>query len=391
MRKHTKMVKYHITKLLACVFICLYHNTIHAQVKILSYSSPKDSVEENRSVYLKGFVQADIMVDFQSIGSRDGFAANSIRVPQENNLATNFSVRQSQLGLEIRENSELSAYVEIDFFGPNNTTAPRFRKGYIQWKGLLIGQTWSNFADIDIFPNIFDFAGPNGTLFTRLFQIRYSAKLSDKGNISFSLEDPSIKSFSAPESWTKKNMIPSLTSVYRYGGERDYIKLGGMISPTSYQTGGQNQQKNKTIVGWAGMISARKYVGIRDNLRTQISYGKGYTSHNIVLSGEKYDAAANLETQKLENTELFSITGIYEHWWTPQWGSVVYYSFSDMGNNTLMSRDIPGAFQNMALNIVYQPLKKLRMDIEGNYGKVKNFSGQQAGAWRIQSSIALSF
>ncbi|ANF52181.1 hypothetical protein A0O34_17390 [Chryseobacterium glaciei] len=379
--------------------ILIFNIKTHAQIT-LTKSKAEDQNEWE--LYLKGFVQTDYTVDFQDMKSIEGFAAQSITVPQRNIASSNFSVKQSQIGLGIKQRNpkgddNFSAYVEIDLYGPNGTTAPRFRQGYIKWKKWIAGQTWSNFSDPDIFPNIFDFIGPDGLLFNRRMQVRYSTKISPKENLSFSLEDPNTPSISLPIdslNWKKRAVIPTFTAMYRYGDEKDYVKMGALISPISYDIkySLDDAYQTKTMIGWGAIISARRYINDLNSFRFQTSYGSGYATNNSDLNGEKYDAVPNPANRNLlETLPLFNVVGMYEHWWNPEWSSVAYVSYSKVGNKDFVPKDLAKNFQNIGLNLVFQPLKKLRMGVEGNYGRVRNFQDQKAEAWRIQSSIALSF
>lgn len=157
--------------------LILFQTKAHAQITLAD--TEPDSSGRKWSAYLKGFVHADAMLDFQKFGAKDGIVAPSIIIPQQNSMSSYFSVRQSQIGLGLKQtdkngDSPVNAYIEIDFYGPNGTTTPRLRHGYLQWKKWLIGQTWSNFTDIRIFPNIFDFNGANGAMFLRSIQLRYT-------------------------------------------------------------------------------------------------------------------------------------------------------------------------------------------------------------------------
>ncbi|WP_292009580.1 DcaP family trimeric outer membrane transporter [Chryseobacterium sp.] len=379
-------------------FITLFSIKINAQTTIISKKDNQETSGDNWSVYLKGFIQADAMLDFQSMGFKDGFAATSITLPQNNTTSSNFSVKQSQVGFGIEDSKrDLSAYAEIDFFGPNGTTAPRFRKGYIQWKNWLVGQTWSNFSDISAFPNMFDFAGPNGFLFSRRIQIRYSKKFAPHHDLSISLEDPKYPSITLPEDtllWKKKPLIPTFTTMYRYGNENSYIKVGGILVPISYERRDKTEDpyNTHTILGYGALISGRYDLNPSNNIRFQSSYGKGYSNTNQVLDGEKYDAIPNPQNgNALETLSLFNILGIYEHWWSPKWSSVAYYSYSQVGKKSFIPGDMLRNFQNGGLNIVFQPYKKLRIGVEGNYGSVQKFNTQQGHAFRIQCSSSLNF
>ena len=53
-----------------------------------------------------------------------------------------------------------------------------------------MGQTWSNFMDIDIFPNTIDYWGPTGMVFYRNQQARYTFPMGDDDEFAVSLENP---------------------------------------------------------------------------------------------------------------------------------------------------------------------------------------------------------
>ncbi|SIP86228.1 hypothetical protein SAMN05880574_10123 [Chryseobacterium sp. RU37D] len=377
-------------KFLTLLIIGLFLNVkVYSQIT-LTKSKAEDQNEWE--LYLKGFLQTDFTVNFQDMKSVEGFAAQSIEIPQRNIASSNFSVKQSQIGLGIKQKNpkgddNFSAYVEIDLYGPNKTTAPRFRQGYIKWKNWIAGQTWSNFSDPEVFPNIFDFIGPDGLLFNRRMQVRYSQKISPKENLSFSLEDPNTPDISLPIdslNWKKRAIIPTFTALYRYGDEKDYIKAGAIISPMSYDMKYEidSPYKTKTMIGWGGMISGKRTINNTNNFRFQTSYGKGFATNNSDLNGEKYDAVPNIYNKNmLETLSLFNFVGMYEHWWNEQWCSVIFASYSSVGKKDYILKDMSKNFQNIGLNVVFQPFKKLRMGVEGNYGKVRNFENKKAEAW----------
>ncbi|RXM64056.1 DcaP family trimeric outer membrane transporter [Chryseobacterium sp. CH1] len=258
------MIKKILLKIISSVIFISTAIEISGQIS-LAILKPEDQNE--RELYIKGFIQADFMTSFQNMKSKDGFSAYSIEIPQTDAISSNFSVRQTTLGIGFKQknsknNQTLSVYTEIDFAGPNNTIAPRFRHGYIQWNRWLAGQAWSNFSDIEILPMIFDFMPPDGLLLTRRIQLRYTAPISKKGNLSFSLEDPNTPSIRIPSdslNWKKQPIIPTFSVLYRYGNEKEYIKAGAVISPMSYQMKYtlQDEYKTKTIVGWGAMISGK--------------------------------------------------------------------------------------------------------------------------------------
>ncbi|EFK33796.1 DcaP family trimeric outer membrane transporter [Chryseobacterium gleum] len=388
-----KRLSRHFMPAFTTMTLILFQTKAHAQITLAD--TEPDSSGRKWSAYLKGFVHADAMLDFQKFGAKDGIVAPSIIIPQQNSMSSYFSVRQSQIGLGLKQtdkngDSPVNAYIEIDFYGPNGTTTPRLRHGYLQWKKWLIGQTWSNFTDIRIFPNIFDFNGANGAMFLRSIQLRYTEKLSDKESLSFSLEDPGKVSMTVPKNhpeWKKKSLIPVVTGMYRYGNARDYAKIGATLSPVNYE----NQENEYTKIGFGGMISFRKHITNLDDFRFQASYGKGMARNNIVLSGEGYDAVFDPQKNTAEMLSLFNILGIYGHWWSSKWSSTVYYSYSQVGSSSAIETSLMKRFQNAAINLIYHPYRNLRMGMEGNYASAENFEGMRSDAFRLQFSTSFSF
>src|SRR5437899_1248867 len=57
----------------------------------------------------------------------------------------------------------------------------RLRHAYGQFGGLLIGQTWSTFMDVDNAPETVDFNGPIGSTFIRQPMVRYAYVTKDSG------------------------------------------------------------------------------------------------------------------------------------------------------------------------------------------------------------------
>lgn len=391
------MMKNRFKRLVASLFVVALCNCgIQAQTDITDAKNEKPN--KDWTVYVKGFVQADVMLDFQDIDVKDGFISPSIVIPQNNVFNSNFSVRQSQFGIGIIHPADgLGAYFEIDFMGPNGTTAPRFRHGYIKWKKFTVGQTWSNLVDMDLFPNLLDFIGPDGSVFIRRSQIRYETSVSRLGILSVSIEDPNTPSIILPSdslNWKKRTKIPMATAIYRYGDEKNYIKFGGLVTPISYdmKTKVAESYSTKTIWGFAGIVSGRVSIDDSNNFRFQSTFGKGYATNTNALNNEKYDAVPNPQNNNiLETLSLINIVAIYEHWWTPKWSSVLYINHSELGNNDFAPRNYSQRFQNAGLNLVYNPNKKLRVGAEGTYGTNRNFAENNGRAFRLQFSTSLSF
>ncbi len=88
-----------------------------------------------------------------------------------------FSVRQTRFGVKSSTQTamgELFTQFEWEMFGTGvdaGQTTFRLRHAYGELGS--VGVVWSPFMDIDVFPNSFEYWGPNGMVFFRNIQVRW--------------------------------------------------------------------------------------------------------------------------------------------------------------------------------------------------------------------------
>ena len=106
-----------------------------------------------------------------------------------------FGVKQTRFGVKAHAPTKLGeakAVLDFDFFGVGvdaGQTTLRLRHAYIELGQFLMGQTESPFMDLDIFPNELDYWGPNGMVFFRNVQFRWTPIQGDNV-LEFALERP---------------------------------------------------------------------------------------------------------------------------------------------------------------------------------------------------------
>ena len=76
----------------------------------------------------------------------------------------------------------MRAFIEGDFAGASRHF--RLRHAYGQWKGFVLGQTWSTFADPDAEPDGIDFEGLNAIALFRQAQVRYTRPVNEHVDIA---------------------------------------------------------------------------------------------------------------------------------------------------------------------------------------------------------------
>ena len=119
-----------------------------------------------------------------------------IPIGDENQFnTTDFHVKESRFNFGVTsliQNERVHGFLELDFLlsaqgneRVSNSFSPRIRHFYFEWRGWLIGQSWTTFMIVNL-PDDLDFVGAfEGLAFNRQPQIRYS-----RGDWMFALENP---------------------------------------------------------------------------------------------------------------------------------------------------------------------------------------------------------
>jgi hypothetical protein len=134
-------------------------------------------------IRLSGSARLDAIADDSNNGNPNEFIPSSFPVPGQPGAGgpsrSQVEAKGARITFELRrpvgEDNSLRVYFENDFFGDASSSdmVYRLRHLYGQAWNLLVGQTFSNFMDIDAFPDVVDYEGPNGLVNKRQPQIRY--------------------------------------------------------------------------------------------------------------------------------------------------------------------------------------------------------------------------
>ena len=136
------------------------------------------------SIVFGGFVNTIFYYDF--VGINNAYPAlNITEVPVGNDVFKepymNFNAFQTRLKFNSAHQTkigEIKLYVEGDYV--SGTGAFRLRHALISVNKWDVGQTWSNFSDEDMWPNMTDYDGPPTGMWPRPTMIRYNAFQGEK-------------------------------------------------------------------------------------------------------------------------------------------------------------------------------------------------------------------
>src|SRR3954471_1444179 len=132
-----------------------------------------------------GFTMLDIGYDFGKVGDPkwdDTLRPTKLPAFEDEygkGGRTFASVRQSRFGVKAKlptSAGDIDTKFEFEMFGTGadaGQTTIRLRHAYGELGKIGVGQTWSPFMDIDVFPNTIEYWGPTGMAFFRNVQIRF--------------------------------------------------------------------------------------------------------------------------------------------------------------------------------------------------------------------------
>lgn len=376
---------------------------------ILAIAGPAAS-QDAPSFEIYGFAQADFIQDFNRVDPDWEAALRPSKIPTTDDQfgddgQTIFSVRQSRLGVQARQavgGQDLYVKFEFDLFGTGDDagqTTFRLRHAYGEWGPILAGQTNSAFMDIDSFPNTVEYWGPNGMVFLRNPQIRYTYKTGPH-KFAIALEKPGndIDAGDIREidpalgaSIQGTEDVPDLTGHYRYDGGWGHVQLAGIVRRVSYETlGTPGNQPKDDKVGWGVNLTSNFKVGEKDVAHLGVVYGEGIASY-MNDGGTDLAPEGTLGALRGDVVPIFGVIAYYDHYWNDEWSSSIGYSRTQVDNTSFQSADAFQTGQYASVNLLYTPAKNLLMGGEVIWGSREDNDGAEGDDIRLQVTFKYSF
>lgn len=351
-------------------------------------------------IKIGGSARVDTIVDFDNNGNPNQFVPSSIPVPGESGWdggeRSTMHAKGTRLSLELRrpvsDDDTLRIYTEYDFFDDSSSSAMRFRARhfYGQAWNFLIGQTFSAFMDIDAFPDVVDYQGPNGIVNRRQPQIRYTQPLYDGGDCKTqffaSIEQPESQIDTDTGEFTNDSSVvshlPDGVAGFRWEGPLGHLQSAAIFRELSYES---DDGPDADVFGWGVNLSGSLNVFDKDKLSAQVTYGEGIARYINDLSGESLDAA--LADGQLEAVPVFAAMAGYTHHWSDHWrstiaGGYVHASAPDALGSFAVDSTLYGS-----ANLMWHPTKHFRTGLEYLYGNKDTLGGSERDAHRLNFVI----
>ena len=341
------------------------------------------------------------------LGSDDRFLTNSIPVgpvePGEEAAGkgkrTTFSANTSRFNFEMRTPTgvgQMRAFLEGDFYGSTGTesrTAFRLRHAFAQFRGALVGQTWSTFSDPAADHQDLDFEGINGENVIRQPQFRYTWKVQDNYTLAAAAETPEV-SLTGGQG---VNLVPDLIgrAVWKFkeiGHLQTAIVLRQIRGEFTDEQGNVISDSDGAFGATVSGVFPFRYFGLTDRFIFQLTSGRGIARYiNDLNSLGGQDAVFDTDTGKLEPLPAVGYYLDYEHEWkewettrTMNLRSSFIWSFVTVTNRSFQPGNAYHQTNRFSANVVFSPIDRIDVGVEYIYGTRENFDGQRGSANQFQ-------
>ena len=367
------------------------------------------------TLQLSGFMQADAIYDFEQ-NNPDWFDVNRpSRLPAfahefGGDNRTWLSARQSRFGVKVNiptGNHELKGQFDFDMFGVGpdaGQTTIRLRHAYGQWGQVGAGQLESPFMDLDVFPNILEYWGPNGMLFFRNVMVYWQPiERTDGTRLTFAVERPGASGDAGQfaDRVELQNVLPrfpwpDFSASYRQGGKWGYAKLAGIVRSLRWDDVlADTFDLSGGATGWGVSLSTGIKAGPHDLLHLQGIYGKGVQNYfnDAPIDVGVVDNRADIRRPVLgDPLPILGLVAYLDHTWNSRWSSAIGYSRVDVDNSSGQAADAFRVGQYASVNLLNTPVPNVLIGGEFQWGYRSNFAdGFSTNDYRLQFSFKYSY
>ena len=368
----------------------------------------------NTTLQIGGQIWLDAIYDEGEMTNRAGFQTSSIAYEKNTTKDhTLLSAGQSKLSFKSYTPTSIGAMktrFEFDMFDEQGDAAFHLTHLWGEIGDFGAGQTFSGFMDINSFPNVLDYWGPNSMVFTRQPQVRYSTDVSETGKIMFTIEKSS-SDFATPRvlppgidpsDYHEINELPDITASYFHNGDFGYIKTSVLVRKLGYET----VNVKETAIGWGVNVSGSITVNTEDTIQFQVVHGEGigryindtccsyYSNEKEGIDSTQATGGVDAGLDTNGGLNAIPITAgfaYYNKQWSKKWSSAIGYSYLTVDN---LASQKDKAIKNStyaSTNLIWYPVSQVKAGIEFLYGDIQSKSGFENDDYRIQTSVGFKY
>jgi hypothetical protein len=318
-------------------------------------------------------------------------------------------VRQSRLGFKgfiPTDVGEVKTIFEFELFGTGvdaGQTTFRLRHAWGELGQIGAGQTWSPFMDPDVFPNSVEYWGPNGMVFFRNVQLRWTPWQKGDSNFMIALERPGASADQGIyagrielQGVTARFPLPDVSAHFRYAKEWGHVQIAGIVREMKWDDLNADQYDlTGSATGWGFNLSSNIKIAKKHVARLQVAYGDGVQNYwndapvDIGIENNVGDLRRPVVGKALP---ILGIVAFLDLNWNEKWTSTVGYSLVDIDNSNAQAGNAFKKGQYALANVLYHPTGGVFLGPEIQWGKRENFrDGFTSDDVRIQFSAKYNF
>lgn len=373
----------------------------------------KSGTESTIDIY--GYAQMDSGYDFGQIDPSWFDVVRPTKLPAfanqfGQNGQTYFSVRQTRFGVKTSTPTsygDLKTIFEFELFGTGvdaGQTTFRLRHAWGEMGHFGAGQTWSPFMDPNVFPNSVEYWGPNGMVFFRNVQFRWTPIKTARNTFMIAAERPGASADQGVYSGrielsniTPQFILPDLSMQGHFERKWGYFQIASMFRRIAWVDNNATPQLNLggSAFGWGINASSNIKFGEKTTGKLQLVYGHGiqnYMNDAPVDIGIQNNFSNPVRPIKGVPLPILGAVAFVDHNWSPKFSSTFGGSMVNIWNSDAES---PSDFHQgyyALTNLLYYPVKNVMAGGEFQYGRRVNFAnGFNFNDYRVQFSFKYSY
>ncbi len=404
-------------RVIITVIVCLLCSGISAQTKFDSLkrnsnldtsfqpSAKPSFTTEFAEVKISGFIQPALYYDNNNYLNNDVFITSEIPTTRLTDIKFkrfHISANQSRLGFAFnfpRAGKATSAYLEGDFMSSSTgaNTYFRLRHAYITYGDFLIGQTWTNFGDVNAAPNTLDLEGPNSMPASRVAQVRWRKDINEKLNLLLAIEEPKGDYTPLNQASSIRAAFPEIVIKPKLTIKNGHWSNSFIYKPIIYTDKDYSFKKKLGAWGFTSSLS----INIPDTKTYHLFQIKNRTFNAFGIIGNGTQGSVNdfgglgYEAFPKDSTSLEALLYYggylsYSFVFKKRWSSTFVYSYLHQ-EKPVTTNNIFKRSHYFAVNTILALNKYFTIGTEVLYGAKKNYDNTSGNALRVQGLLRLLF
>lgn len=297
-------------------------------------------------------------------------------------------------------NNVLKSHIEFDFAlstapagaqRATNAFTPTFRRGFLTYGNLLVGQEWSTFQNVSVLPETTDFVGPlEGTVFVRQGLAQYKVPLGQGFDLLLAVENPETEVINATAPTlidSDDDRIPDLVARLNAKTGLGDFTLAGIVRELRVSNAGWGD----TAIGWGISAAGRVPIGNRSDLRFMATYGNGLGRY-LGLGFAPDAVFAGVPGAQLELVRNFAGFAAMKFDWTASVRSTFMAGYQTAGyGDSIVSPLANKSAWSAAGNLFWTPAKGFDVGIEYRHGERRLVSHESGSIDRVEAAFKYTY